>query len=128
MVINLCDIFACAPGMMLGSSYITLMHQVTFQEMKNIVTAGSNVSLIILTAVITLITAAKHVTIAEVDFNVFVYVPCVYAVQHAQTGLGGRDVGAHLSHNTDQGHLADVGAFTPHIRTSDYHGSPAITL
>lgn len=65
---------------------------------------------------------------APVDLDLFGFIPGVNAVQYAQTGLWGRDIGAHLSHNTDQGHLTDVGAFTPHIRTSDYHSSPAITL
>lgn len=55
-------------------------------------------------------------------------IPGINAIQHTQAGLRGRDVGAHLSHDTDQGHLADVGALTPHIRTSDYHRSPAIAL
>lgn len=60
--------------------------------------------------------------------HVLVFIPGVYTIQCSQPGPRSWDVGAHLSHNTDKSHLPDVGALTPHIRTSDYHSSPAITL
>lgn len=55
-------------------------------------------------------------------------VPGVNAIHDAQAGFTGRDIRAHVSHDTDESHLTNVGAFTPHIRTSNYHSSPAITL
>lgn len=60
--------------------------------------------------------------------HVIVFVPGVNAIQYAQPSLRSRDIGAQLSHYTDEGHLPDVGALTPHVRTSDYHSSPAIAL
>ena len=59
---------------------------------------------------------------------VLVSKPGVNAIQYAQTSRRGRDVGANLSHDTDKGNLADVGALSSHVGPGDDHGSPAIAL
>lgn len=56
------------------------------------------------------------------------HLPGINTVQYSHAGLCGWDVGAHLSHDTDQGHLTDVGAFTPHVWTGDNHRSLAVAL
>lgn len=56
------------------------------------------------------------------------HIPGINTVQYPHAGLCGWDVGAHLSHDTDQGHLTDVGAFTPHVWTGDDHCSLAVAL
>lgn len=56
------------------------------------------------------------------------HVPAINSVQCSHTGRCGWDVGANLSHDTNQGHLTDVGAFTPHVWTGDDHGSLAVAL
>ena len=54
--------------------------------------------------------------------------PGVNAVEDAQAGLSGRDMAAHLGHDTDQGHLADVGALPSHVGARHYHGPPTLPL
>ena len=71
---------------------------------------------------------SQLLNILQLFLRVLLFIPGVNTVQYAQAGLKGRYEGAHLGHNTDQGHLANVGALTSHIRTSNYHSSPAITL
>lgn len=54
--------------------------------------------------------------------------PDVNAIKHTHSGFRGRNIRANLCHDADEGHLPDIGAFPSHIRTRDYHNSPAITL
>lgn len=58
----------------------------------------------------------------------FALIPDINAIQYTQLGLWGWNIGTHLSHKTDQGHLTNVGALSSHIRAGNYHSSLAITL